>query len=423
MVQRWYVECPTCGKIYQIKIQVDRNIGIYEWPISFECQNCGEILEYTYSPKGFRPKAKSFEPSPSDPPITTIGYSSSLPITDDLYLKDLDYLQSMALSSPFINLSSHGPFAMEEISAFDGFLQRMQDNLLPYKGVLKALLPILKKGNVKAFSKKLADFFGKKNYKDLSSTQEVYDTYFELLEKSYHNMIPPRYEEDYFQKYVKPLRDYLDKVTANDVKQIKDKLDESGKISIWYKEKALPYIAQMADEIQKFISSIIYASAGVGNVKSRGDLKVVTISFDDAVDKYEEGYEIFANGLKIIAGLNNIVENGNINTFTNPKLGGAIGITEFASLSVGKMVEHLENYTTMADYLNGAMNNKIRNASTHNSITYDPITQEVLCYYNPADQSKVYNTTLMEICWLCYLQLLHIIDATLLARKIVEKGK
>jgi hypothetical protein len=212
-------------------------------------------------------------------------------------------------------------------------------------------------------------------------------------------------------------------VTANDVKQIKDKLDESGKISIWYKEKSLPYIAQMADEIQKFISSIIYASAGVGNVKSRGDLKVVTISFDDAVDKYEEGYEIFDNGLKIIAGLNNIVENGNINTFTNPKLGGAIGITEFASLSVGKMVEHLENYTTMADYLNGAMNNKIRNASTHNSITYDPITQEVLCYYNPADQSKVYNTTLMEICWLCYLQLLHIIDATLLARKIVEKGK
>ena len=77
----------------------------------------------------------------------------------------------------------------------------------------------------------------------------------------------------------------------------------------------------------------------------------------------------------------------------------------------------------MADYLNGAMNNKIRNASTHNSISYDPITQEVLCYYNPADQSKVYNTTLMEICWLCYLQLLHIIDATLLARKIVEKGK
>ena len=87
------------------------------------------------------------------------------------------------------------------------------------------------------------------------------------------------------------------------------------------------------------------------------------------------------------------------------------------------MVEHIENYTTVANYLNGAMNNKIRNASIHHNISYDPSTQEVLCYYNPADLSKVYNTTLMEICWLSYLQLLHIMDATLLARKIVEKGK
>ena len=423
MVQRWYVECPTCGKLYQIKIQVDRNIGIFEWPISFECQDCGEILEYTYSPKGFRPKESSFQPSPSDPPITTIGYSSSLPITDDLYLKDLDYLQSMALSSPYILLSSHGHFTLEEIADFDAFLQRMQENLLNYRGVLKALLPMLNKGNINAFSKKMAIYFGYKNYKPLNSTQEVFDTYFELLEKSYYNLIPPRYEADYYNKYVKPLQGYLDKAPANDVKQIKDKLDESGKISIWYKEKALPYIAKMVDEIQKFISAIIYSSASVSNIKSRGDLKVLTISFDDAVDKYEEGYEIFSNGLKILAGLNNIVENGNIDTFTNPKLGGNVGITEFASLSVGKMVEHIENYATIASYLNGAMNNKVRNASTHNNITYDPNTQKVLCYYNPADLSKVFNTTLMEICWLCYLQLLHIIDATLLARKIVEKGK
>lgn len=423
MVQRWYVECPSCGKLYQIKLQVDRNIGIFEWPISFECQDCGEILEYTYSPKGFRPKAKSFVPSPSDPPITTIGYSSSLPITDDLYLKDLNYLQSMALASPYINLSSHGHFTMEEIAAFDGFLQRMQVNLLPYRGVLKALLPLLKKGNVNAFSKKMATYFGYNNYKPLNNSQEVFDTYFELLEKSYYNLIPPRYEADYYNKYVKPLRDYLDNASATDAKQIKDKLDESGKISIWYKEKALPYIAQMVDEIQKFIPALIYSSAGVSNVKSRGDLKVVTISFDDAVDKYEVGYEVFADVLKIIVGLNNIMENGSINTFTNPKLGGTIGITEFASLSVGKMVEHIENYVTIANYLNDAMNNKIRNASTHKNITYDPSTQEVLCYYDPADQSKVYNTTLMEICWLCYLQLLHIIDVTLLARKIVEKVK
>ena len=36
MVQRIYVKCPSCGKIYQLKFQIDQNIKIYEWPISFE---------------------------------------------------------------------------------------------------------------------------------------------------------------------------------------------------------------------------------------------------------------------------------------------------------------------------------------------------------------------------------------------------
>ena len=33
MVQRTYVKCPSCGKIYQLKFQLDQNIQIYEWPI------------------------------------------------------------------------------------------------------------------------------------------------------------------------------------------------------------------------------------------------------------------------------------------------------------------------------------------------------------------------------------------------------
>ena len=118
MVQRWYVECPICGKLYQIKIQIDQNIGIYEWPINFECLECGENLDYTFSKKGLRPKKSDFQPNPSDAPITTIGYSSSLPISDELYMKDLDYVQSMALSSPYMNLTYSGGFIIEEVHQF-----------------------------------------------------------------------------------------------------------------------------------------------------------------------------------------------------------------------------------------------------------------------------------------------------------------
>ena len=200
MVQRWYVECPICGKLYQIKMQIDQNIGIYEWPINFECLECGENLDYTFSKKGLRPKKSDFQPSPSDAPITTIGYSSSLPISDELYMKDLDYVQSMALSSPYMNLTYSGGFIIEEVHQFDLFLQRMQENLLPYKGVLLSLLPIFKKGNVDAFSKKMALLFDMKRYKPLTSSKGMYDTYFELIEKSYHNLITPYYYEHYFKR-------------------------------------------------------------------------------------------------------------------------------------------------------------------------------------------------------------------------------
>ena len=135
MVQRIYVKCSSCGKLYQLKFQLDQNLKIYEWPISFECIDCGDNLTYKFGKRGFFPKEFMHTPSPQDPPITTIGYSSSLPIIDDLYMKDLDFTQSMTLSSLFLSLSFNSPFfSFEEVRKYDAFLIRMQKGLLPYKG-------------------------------------------------------------------------------------------------------------------------------------------------------------------------------------------------------------------------------------------------------------------------------------------------
>ena len=43
--------------------------------------------------------------------------------------------------------------------------------------MLNALLPILKKGNVEAFSKKMAILFDEKKYKPLGRALEMYDSY------------------------------------------------------------------------------------------------------------------------------------------------------------------------------------------------------------------------------------------------------
>lgn len=424
MVIRKYIECPICGKQYQIKIQVDKNIYLYDWPISLECIDCGENLKYTFGKSGLRPKECKFEPNLSDHPITTIGYSASLPITEDIYLKDLDYLQSMALFSPFMNISHMG-YNTIEIESYEVFLQRIQDGLLPYRNVLSLLLPILNKGNVSAFCKKLSILYEQKQIIELSSQKEIFDVYFELVEQTYRNLITVYYEENYYNRFVKPIKGYLDVASIAEVKEIKNKLDESGKISVWYKDEALPYIADMVMNVQKILPVLFFSCVGEQDMCKINRFKIVTISCNEAATLYSNGYETFTHALKVIVGLNNIIENNSIDVFTNPKVGDVDTITKFANLSGGKMLEHLGNYTNIIKYLDGAMNNKVRNASSHGKggFQYNPISQGVSCYYDDSDKSKHYETSLIEICRMCYLQLLHIIETTLLARKIVEKAK
>ncbi len=425
MVQRIYVKCPSCGKIYQLKFQLDESIQIYDWPIRFECVKCGDNLTYKYGRQGLSPKDYKYTPSPKDPPITTIGYSSSLPITIDLYMTDMDYAQSMIFSSPFLNLLIRSPFSLKEIQEYDLFLMRMQKGLLPYKGALNALLPILKNGNVEAFSRKMSTFFNKKQYTPLSSAQKMYDAYFELLKGVYMNIAPQYYLDNYYAKFIKPLEGLIDKLRGGDeTRNIKVELDAGGLISKWYKDESLPFLAKSIDNIQRILPAMIFSSTSIKEVATNDNLKIVTIGCDDVMDLYKDGYEVFAHGLKILAGLNNLRQNEKLDAFTNSGLGNVDTIAKFSRLSAGKMIEVLKGDGEFIGYLDGTMNNKIRNAASHGGgINYDATTQHIECYYDATDSSKVYETTLISVCRLCHVLILHLIETTLLARKIVEKAK
>ena len=324
-----------------------------------------------------------------------------------------------------MNLSFQIPFiSPEEIQKYEMFLKRMQRELLPYRGMLSALLPILKKGNVMAFSKKMSVLFNIKKDRPLGCVQEIYDSYFELLKGVYLNIAPQRYLDDYYARFIKPLEDLINKLTVDEVRDIKIKLDASGLLSKWYKDEALPFVAKSIDNIQKILPATIYASAGIKDVVGNGDLKIATIGCDDAMDMYKEGYEVFAHGLKILVGLNNLRENSNIDVFTNSGLSDVDTITKFAQKAAGKMIEVLEGNGAFMDYMDGSMNNKIRNAASHSGgVDYNPITQHIECHYDAKDDNKVYETTLMSVCRFCHVLILHLIETTLLARQIVEKAK
>ena len=123
---------------------------------------------------------------------------------------------------------------------------------------------------MEAFSKKMATLFDEKKYKPLGSALEMYDSYFELLKGVYLNIAPQRYLDDCHAKFIKPLEDLINKLTVDEVRDIKVKLDASGLISKWYKDEALPFVAKSIDDIQKFYLAMIYASAGIKDVAGNG---------------------------------------------------------------------------------------------------------------------------------------------------------
>ena len=84
------------------------------------------------------------------------------------------------------------------------------------------------------------------------------------------------------------------------------------------------------------------------------------------------------------------------------------------------MADKIEDNIPLRRYLNGSMQHKVRNANEHNGIDYDSKTQHIICHYDFKDENKIFELDLIELCHMNYIQLLHIMEITLLARKIVS---
>ena len=44
MTRRFYIKCASCNHIYQVKMQMDQNINLLDWPLVIKCKECGDII-------------------------------------------------------------------------------------------------------------------------------------------------------------------------------------------------------------------------------------------------------------------------------------------------------------------------------------------------------------------------------------------
>lgn len=403
-------------------MQYDTSMYVFDWPLRIDCIECNDTLKATFTKKGLFPiEYRSEEPKDHSVLTTVLGYSASLPITPDLYMQEYDAAMSILNFSPFMNLSNQVLDSLK-IKEFEFFCHRLNDNLLPYRTSMKELFPILKKGNVNAFNKKMATLFNLKKYKEIDSFINCKNAFNNLIIKSYNNLCTDMYNSQVVNPYVKRLFNLVNQKNADELYEIKEKLNECTILSDWLNNEAYPYIVKMLSEIQELIPAMIYSVVGETDI-AKGNLNIVTIDHNTAIDYYADGYEVITHGLPIIVGLTNLLENGDIDKFINTGMKGVLNLNMFSSLSGGLMEEKLMDYGTINNYLLGSMERRLRNASIHKGIEYDPMTQEMECHFDIKNNNKVYKIRLIEVCHKTYIQLLHIIEIELLAYEILKKAK
>lgn len=424
MVSRFYIKCQACDHIYQIKMQYDTSIYVFDWPIGFECIKCNDAIKLSLTKKGLLPLGyKTEEPTNRSDLTTVLGYSATLPITPDLYMQEFDADMSMANFSPFMNLVFRNHiFDSLSIKKFEFFCHRLNENLLPYKSSMKELFPILKKGNIPAFSKKMAMIFNLKKYKELDSYIDCKNAFNQLIYKSYQNLCTDTYNSQVSNIYVQKIFNFVYLKRIEELQEIKEQLSESNTLASWLNNEAYPYISRMVNDIQELIPAMIFPSVEEVDLVQE-NLNIVTIDYLCATKYYADGYEVLTHGLPLIVGLTNLMENGDVNKFANPGMKGITDLKGFSSMSGGLMEEKLKDYETINNYLKGSMERRLRNASIHNGLKYDPMTQTIKCYYDINNNDKIYNIRLIEVCYKTYIQLLHIIEIAMLTYEIIKKTK
>ena len=396
-------------------MQMDQNINLFDWPLVIECKECGDIIKGVYSRKGLSIKQLPYEQFSDHSIVTTmVGYSSSLPVVDSIYMKDGDGLDSMALFSPYMNLLSI--FTGEELAKFNAFLLELQKEVLPYKEGMLGLLPMIKKKSIKAYCNKFTQLFGKKI--ELGNMGDVYAHYMRILYKNYLCLRTIHYSMNECRQCIDPLFKFMDQTNVNNLIL---SLNTAGSMSEWYKNKAFPYIAKTVNHIEKLIPSMIYSVVGEYCINNRGILNITTISHEDALELYKDGYEVFVHGLPYIVGIRNVMDGGSVNDFCYKSASGIKTLADFAKLPGGLMENKLSDYQDIMRWIGNTMNNKVRNAASHDGVEYNSETQTLNCHYDPTDKNKVYKLQLIELCDMVYMQLLHIMEISILSYTIVTR--
>lgn len=291
------------------------------------------------------------------------------------------------------------------------------ENIYPYRKVFKELLPIYRKGNTIAYSKKLTHIFNiTQKYTPISDIKTCRIQLFELLQNTYNNLST----DEYLSRIANPY--LIDTIQVKDIDSLKSPFAEINRIvnySQWQND-AFDFISCMIAKFEKYMPSLFYCTVGDFVVPHGAKLETYTIDEEEVIQDYNDSFNLIKVLLSLIVGLSNFRLTGSIDDFPNEN-GGMKGISsmkDFNLLTDGLKIDKLQDYGEVNDYLAGGFNHKIRNGIGHRRWDVVLDTQIIQFRYNQNDDNVHYDIQLVDLGYLVVINLLHIMEFVLLIEKL-----
>lgn len=402
-------QCDMCNTAIMLKIQADNSLYSHKYPISLICPRCGNLMNFSYNrSKGILPmdyKAEENVKTDFD-----LYYSASLPIVEDLHLKPSETI----VLTPYLSLGRY--YDSPKIAEHNRRENMFLNNIYPYRKVFQEVLPIYRKGNVSAYSKKIIKIFNfSKNYTPISDIKECRTHLFELLQSTYNNLAT----EEYLKNVADPFfRETIDINHIDVLKQTNLSVSDIMNYNQWQK-KAFDFIGDMVAKFEKYMPSLFYCSVGDFSERHEPATNIYTISVDEVIGDYDRSFHLIKELLTLIVALSNFKITGDINVFPNISGGmkGIGGIEAFHKLSDGLKFDKLQDYHVVKNYLAGGYNVKIRNGIGHKRWNVASGTQLIQFKHKQNDDSA-YGIQLVDLGYLVIINLLHIMEFALFIEEL-----
>lgn len=404
-----YFRCPSCGQEFAIKLQMDETYKVFDWPIHVSCPSCGTEMDFYFNAQGLQPKELLIKDADR---CITMGYSAVLPLTKDLYFRNLSKNERIMASTPFMNFSFFNA-SFDAAGPLGAWASWLMSNLIPYRHYLAVLHPLIthEPCNVKAVSAKLAALSESPDYKELKNEEECIDAFMDLIHATYRNLVIRPYEGTMMKQHFNKMLGYLLKADKNQLSILKEKVVGVMNTHDWLWDEGTKTVADIVGGIQKLMPAMSFAVKGVFNVPSGEELYIMTVGYKEVDSWFASCYEALAHFLPFVVGLNNAYKNGDADKFVVDGLERAGILEDFAKLDASGRINAIRQDAELAAIYEPVLNNRIRNAIQHKGDKFNATTQTIVYHYDTTDDSKVMEYRLIDVAYMVFLQLLHLLEA------------